>query len=119
MFKKIISKFDTLYEFIQNSFRRQDEEHSQTRRFIQSKYNDVEIKLDRMCQIFMSQQRTIEQLTNALQDKYEHGLFVLSDDGSNFMLIKNGEKIANDKLLFCRVTWAPRDAVSVETEYIV
>ena len=42
-----------------------------------------------------SQQKTIETLTNALCDKYNHGVFVYSEDGKMPMVIRNGKK--NDR----------------------
>ena len=119
MFKKIEAVIGDLKVLIRTSLHEHLEQHNETRKTIVKECLGVSSKLNQMNGVISSQQRTIEQLTNALHDKYKHGLFVLSDDGSNFMLIKNGEKITNEKLSFCRVTWSPGEAVSVETEYIV
>lgn len=119
MFKKLYQKFDELHKFIAKHFNTQTEEHEQTRRLIYAKHDQVTLHLSNMSKTIESQQRTIEQLTNAMRDKYEHGLFVLSDDGTNFMVIKNGEEIVNDRVAYCRVIWEPGEAVTLETEYRV
>ena len=52
-----------------------------------------------------SQQRTIEQLTNALMDKYEHGLFVVSEDGKIPMVIRNGKKVTSELTTYFSIDW--------------
>lgn len=43
-----------------------------------------------------SQQRTIEQLLNALSEKYEHGLFIYSEDGKIPTVIRNGKLLTDN-----------------------
>lgn len=52
-------------------------------------------KIESQQKTIESQQRTIEQLTNALQDKYEHGLFIFSEDGKIPVVIRNGQRVLN------------------------
>ena len=118
-FEKLYNKIDELCNAIKAFSSKQDSHNSRMFEKLDYESNYNHSQLNKFKSVIESQQRTIEQLTSALQDKYEHGLFVLSNDGKNFMLIKNGEKITNDRLAFCRVTWTPTDFVSVETEYMV
>lgn len=55
--------------------------------------------------IIKSQQRTIEALTNALCDKYKHGLFVYSEDGKIPMVIRNGKPIIDKLTESFDITW--------------
>ena len=119
MFKKIYEKLDTIYDFIKTSYKNMADTRYDIFREMRQSTDSIKIKFDDLESVVESQQRTIEQLTNAMRDKYEHGLFVLSDDGTNLMVIKNGEEIVNDSVAYCRVTWAPGEAVTLETEYRV
>lgn len=119
MFKKLYEKFDVLSELIKNNFRRQGDEHYETRNTIRHESSNIMSKLDNMSQTITSQQRTIEQLTNALMNKYEHGLFVVSEDCKTPMVIRNGKKIVNDRATYFRITWAPGEAPLIETEQFV
>lgn len=119
MFKKLHTLIVETQALIRKCYAELVNEHSRTRHLINSLFNQQTLSFDEMRKTIDSQQRTIEQLTNALRDKYKHGLFVLSDDGTNFMVIKNGEEIANDRVAYCRVTWAPGEDVTIETEYCV
>ena len=69
-----------------------------------------------MEQTITSQQRTIEQLTNALKDKYEHGLFVYSEDGQVIKAIQDGEEISLNRMSYLDVTWSAGEAVGVTIE---
>ena len=53
-----------------------------------------------------SQQRTIEQLTNALKDKYEKGLFIFSEDGKIPMVIRNGKAVTNELTSYFSIDWS-------------
>lgn len=75
------------------------------------KTNDILFKLnglpslDKAQKTIESQQRTIEQLTNALRDKYEHGLFIVSEDGRIPMVIRNGKKVTNELTSYFSIDW--------------
>jgi len=116
MFKKLYKKFDELHQLIKENFRSQSNEHCNTRSAISSAYIKHEAKLDDMRRVITSQQRTIEQLTNALCNKYEQGLFIFSEDCKIPMVIRNGEKIFNDRMTSFRIDWTRGEAPSMEIE---
>ena len=74
--------------------------------------------LDKNVQIIQSQQKTIEQLTKALCDKYEHGLFVYSEDGKRPTVIRNGQVITNDLTTSFCVDWSMGENFNIHTEQI-
>lgn len=119
MFKKLYEKVDALSTYISNNFRRQCDEHYDTRKTVAHEASKISAKFDSMSKIITSQQRTIEQLTNALINKYEHGLFVLSEDCKTPMVIRNGKEILNDRTTYFRITWAAGEAPIFETEQMV
>lgn len=119
MFKKLYKKFDTLYEFIKNNLHAQSEARYDTMSAIRKESDSIRSKLDNMSKTILSQQRTIEQLTNALKDKYEHGLFVFSEDCKTPMVIRNGEEVINKYTKWFRIEWAIGEAPCIETEQLV
>lgn len=66
--------------------------------------------------IVKSQQKTIEILTNALCDKYNHGLFVYSEDGKMPMVIRNGKKITDDLTTEFSISWCPGELPNIQIE---
>lgn len=52
------------------------------------------------------QQRTIEQLMKALCSKYEHGLFVFSEDGKIPTVIRNGKELTNNLTTSFSIDWS-------------
>ena len=73
-------------------------------------------QLKYMQQTIDSQQRTIEQLTNALKDKYEHGLFMFSENGKIPMVIRNGKEITNEMTSYCSVEWSRDELPRINIE---
>ena len=65
-----------------------------------------------------SQQRTIEALTNALCDKYNHGLFIYSEDGELPMVIRNGKELTNDMTTEFTICWCPGEVPNIQIEQI-
>lgn len=63
-----------------------------------------------------SQQRTIEQLLNALSDKYEHGLFIYSEDGKIPTVIRNGKILTNDMTTSFSVNWINGESPIIQFE---
>lgn len=63
-----------------------------------------------------SQQRTIEQLTKALCDKYEHGLFIFSEDCKIPMVIRNGKELTNDLTSSFSIEWDNGNAPNIQIE---
>lgn len=62
-------------------------------------------KIESQQKTIESQQRTIEQLTNALQGKYEHGLFVIGEEGKLPVVIKNGKVLTDENTAHVDVCW--------------
>ena len=73
-------------------------------------------KSESMQKVIDSQQRTIEQLTNALMDKYEHGLFVFSEDGRTPMVIRNGKELTNKMTTYFDIGWKPGEIPCITIE---
>lgn len=65
-----------------------------------------------------SQQRTIEALTNALCDKYSHGLFIYSEDGKVPMVIRNGKELTNDMTTEFSISWCPGEIPNIQIEQV-
>jgi frataxin-like iron-binding protein CyaY len=116
MFKKYMEKIDALSELIKNNFYRQCEEHTNTRSTIRSENNSLMLRLDNMSKTITSQQRTIEQLTNALKDKYEHGLFIVSEDCKVPMVIRNGKEITNNLTSCFSIEWTHGESPNIVIE---
>lgn len=79
-------------------------------------YREHQSKLDNMSKTIFSQQRTIEQLTNALKDKYEHGLFIFSEDCKVITAIQNGEELTNKFTSYFNVTWSAGELPMITIE---
>jgi hypothetical protein len=63
-----------------------------------------------------SQQRTLEQLTNALKDKYEHGLFIFSEDCKIPMVIRNGKELTNEMTSYFGIDWTRGESPNISIE---
>lgn len=120
MFKKLYAKIDKIRSSLQNHI---DDKYHNLTKFIVDQfdyyYKSNEREKNRMQETITSQQRTIEQLTNALKDKYEHGLFVLSEDCKSPMVIRNGKEITNEFTTYFNITWAQGEVPKIETEQMV
>lgn len=68
--------------------------------------------------IVSSQQRTIEQLTKALCNKYDHGLFIFSEDGKIPMVIRNGKKLTNDMTTSFNIDWCPGEVPDIHIDQL-
>lgn len=116
MFKKIYEKFELLRCYIRDEFNNQSNSHYDIKKLVKTESESIRAKLDKMEQVIISQQRTIEQLTNALKDKYEHGLFIFSEDCKIPMVIRNGKEIVNDMVSRFSIDWAVGEAPNIEVE---
>lgn len=65
-----------------------------------------------------SQQRTIEQLTDALKDKYEHGLFIFSEDGEIPTVIRNGKELTSCLTTSFSIDWTPGEGPNIRFEQL-
>lgn len=75
-------------------------------------------KIESQQKTIESQQRTIEQLTNALQDKYEHGLFIFSEDGRIPVVIRNGQRVLNGLTKSFSIDWAAGEFPNIVIEQV-
>ena len=66
--------------------------------------------------IIEAQRQTIELLTNALQDKYERGLFVVSDERNGFIptIIQDGKVLTDDQVTYTSVSWDAAEPPNIE-----
>ena len=119
MFKKLYAKIDDLYEFVKNNFKGLTEARYDTLREVRQTSDSIKVKFDKMEEVITSQQRTIEQLTNALMNKYKHGLFVVSEDCKTPTVIRNGKEVLNERTTYFRITWSVGEAPLIETEQMV
>ena len=107
----IFAKLGTIHQDLSYLFNKYHDDS----RFMQSAISSKK-QMDSMANTIASQQRTIEQLTNALKDKYEHGLFVFSEDGKIVTAIQDGEEIMANRMSYLNVEWSVGEAVSVTVE---
>ena len=107
LFKKILGAIFDLKRYIDNKLTIIECDLHK----VQSADKDILFKLNSLPSLtsaqktIESQQRTIEQLTNALMDKYEHGLFVVSEDGKIPMVIRNGKKVTSELTTYFSIDW--------------
>ena len=118
MFKKIEAAIADLRVLLRTLSREHLEEHVETRKAITRECMTITSKLSKTDRIIASQQLTIEQLTSALQNKYEHGLFVLSEDGTVPIVIRNGQVLTADHMTGLTVRWSAGSLPTVEPEYM-
>lgn len=128
--------FNKLYENIKNIVREiiNESENSIVKRirkdvsfndsFVQDLYDKVRWcseqnkSKDVYLNTLQSQQRTIEQLLNALKDKYEHGLFIFSEDGKIPTVIRNGKELTNDLTTSFSIDWTNGEFPNINFEQI-
>ena len=116
MTKGLYTKLDEMKKFIDNFFTAQGNEHYLTRQMINDRSASYIAKFDKLSKTVESQQRTIELLTGALQEKYKDGLFILSDEYKPLVIIKNGQNIINNRTTYCMVSWSPNSNATIEIE---
>lgn len=93
-------------------------------RFVQDLYDKVRWcseqnkSKDIYLNTLQSQQRTIEQLLNALKNKYEHGLFIFSEDGKIPTVIRNGKELTNDLTTSFSIDWINGEFPNINFEQV-
>jgi hypothetical protein len=105
MFKKIYRKIDALKDYVIHKFDKNFNELYGINKNIKHESANIQSKFNNTSKIIESQQRTIEQLTNALKDKYEHGIFIFSEDCKIPMVIRNGKELTNDLTTCFSIEW--------------
>ena len=73
---------------------------------------------DNYLRVIDSQQKTIEQLTKALCDKYEHGLFIFSEDGKIPMVIRNGKELTSNLTSSFSIDWTTGEFPNIQFEQV-
>ena len=121
MFKKLLNKInDRLDKFESNTKANYEIGLEKIYNEYKQLYDKVRYLPDfkKQNKIIESQQRTIEALTNALCDKYNHGLFIYSEDGDVPMVIRNGKELTNDMTSQFSICWCPGEAPNIQIEQI-
>lgn len=114
LYKKLIE----LQSFIEDATTSQHSDYISTKNLIRDEIECLGQKLDKAENTITSQQRTIEQLTNALKDKYEHGLFIFSEDGKLPIVIRNGKEQTNDLTSYFKIEWNHGEFPNITIEQI-
>ena len=78
--------------------------------------NNKEYLENKVTGIIESQQKTIKTLTDALCNKYEHGLFVYSEDGKMPMVIRNGKPMTDRLTQSFSIDWTPGEMPNINIE---
>lgn len=80
--------------------------------------NNKEYLENKVTGIIESQQKTIKTLTDALCNKYEHGLFVYSKDGKMPMVIRNGKPMTDSLTQSFSIDWTPGEMPNINIEQV-
>ena len=125
MFKKLYEKIESKIVEMENSVvNRIRSDISFNPKFVQELYDMVRWvsehnrSKDNYIDTLKSQQRTIEQLLNTLSDKYEHGLFIYSEDGKIPTVIRNGKILTNDMTTSFSIDWVNGEFPNIQFEQI-
>lgn len=81
-------------------------------------YNPYEEYYKKATEAIEMQNKTIENLANILCNKYEHGLFVMSNDGEIPTVIKDGKVITSNKVSSFSVDWSHGEAITLSVDYM-
>lgn len=121
MFKKLYKRLDNTENRVINCIK---EFIDKNRSFEKELYDKVKwtYEHDRSKENYIdtlnSQQKTIEQLTKALCDKYEHGLFIFSEDGKIPMVIRNGKELTSNLTSSFSIDWTTGEFPNIQFEQI-
>ena len=80
--------------------------------------NNKEYLENKVTGIIESQQKTIKTLTDVLCNKYEHGLFVYSEDGKIPMVIRNGKPMTDSLTQSFSIDWTPGEMPNINIEQV-
>ena len=81
--------------------------------------NNKEYLEHKVTGIIESQQKTIKTLNDALCNKYEHGLFIYSEDGKIPMVIRNGKHITDELTRSFSIDWIIGEIPNINIEQVV
>lgn len=121
MFKKLYERLDNTENRVINCVK---EFATNNRSFEEKLYDKVSWmsqqhrEKDNYLRVIDSQQKTIEQLTKALCDKYEHGLFIFSEDGKIPTVIRNGKELTSNLTSSFSIDWTTGEFPNIQFEQI-
>lgn len=107
MFKKLYNEIQELQKYLDtiiHEVRDMYRELSQNISLIKNNTSHLS-KLGSLERTIDSQQQTIKALSSALTDKYEHGLFVFSEDCKVITVIRNGKELPVNLMDFVEISW--------------
>ena len=81
-------------------------------------YNPYEEYYKKAVEAIEMQNKTIENLVNILCGKYEHGLFVMTNDCGNPTVIKDGKIITSNKVSSFSVDWSHGETITLSYDEI-
>lgn len=121
MFKNIHRRLDNIITFLEDVLKKVIDKDNHLTLLV----NDININLSRnvddikkLHKTIESQQGTIEALTNALCEKYEHGFFVYLNDANCPVVINNGEQVTNKITTSLSIDWVYGELPNISTEQI-
>lgn len=124
MFRKLkdeISNINDIFSYIKGEVAymakefRNIEEIKERVRYIS---NNKEYLENKVTGIIESQQKTIKTLTDALCNKYEHGLFIYSEDGKIPTVIRNGKLMTDRLTKSFSIYWTPGEMPNINIEQV-
>lgn len=110
----IVSNIQDKVMYIARGFR-DIEDVKERVKYISNNKEYLEIKVTG---IIESQQKTIKTLTDALCNKYEHGLFIYSEDGKMPMVIRNGKQMTDSLTQSFSIDWTPGEMPNINIEQV-
>lgn len=100
-----------------------DEKVEEIKRLIREIYHEIIVNRQRFFEkerefnIIESQQKTIDNLTDALCEKYKQGLLVMYDGKNDPVIIKDGENIMNTNVSRFDIDWSKGEIISLSVDY--
>lgn len=121
MFKKLYNAIQELQTYVDTALNDTHYLYRETVKDLASIKNSVGrmAKIESLEKTIESQQQTIKALTGALVDKYEHGLFVFSEDYKVVTAIRNGEEIPVNLMDYFEISWRSGEAPNITMEQFV
>jgi hypothetical protein len=114
MFNKIIKSIDVILEKTNSNYKDIRDDIKKIDSLVKKTNDKLQYEIDSAQRIIERQQKTIEQLIGALKDKYEHGLFILSEDGKMPMVIRNGKELTDNLTQSFSIDWTPGEIPYIE-----
>lgn len=118
MFKKLYHEIQELQKYVDAAINDMHDFYRATVKDLTSIKNSVGhmAKIESLEKTIESQQQTIKALTGALVNKYEHGLFVFSEDCKVVTAIRNGKEIPVNLMDYFEISWRSGEAPNITME---